>query len=225
MSFSLKDLWISMGFIAKGVVFLLLIMSIMSIWTFVERWLLFSSAKKQSLLFIGKVGNLLKANRLDECIDLARKYKNSHIAKVFSAALLEFKVDTSEGVNYNVITAAKRAIERASVKTSADMKRGMGALATIGSTAPFVGLFGTVVGIINAFKGMALTGSGGIGAVAGGIAEALITTALGLFVAIPAVWFYNYFINKSDLYTIEMANASSELVDHFVKVTGIEENH
>ena len=104
MSFSLKDLWISMGFIAKGVVFLLLIMSIMSIWTFVERWLLFSSAKKQSLLFIGKVGNLLKANRLDECIDLARKYKNSHIAKVFSAALLEFKVDTAEGVNYNIIT-------------------------------------------------------------------------------------------------------------------------
>ena len=225
MSFSLKDLWISMGFIAKGVVFLLLLMSIQSIWVFVERWLLFNSAKKQSLQFIAKVGNLLKANRLDECIDLARKYKNSHIAKVFSAALLEFKVDTSEGVNYNVIEAAKRAIERASVKTAADMKRGMGSLATIGSTAPFVGLFGTVVGIINAFKGMALTGSGGIGAVAGGIAEALITTAFGLFVAIPAVWFYNYFINKSELYGIEMANASSELVDHFIKVTGIEDNH
>lgn len=225
MSFDLKDLWVSMGFIAKGVVFMLLFMSIQSIWVFVERWLLFTSAKKQSLQFIGKVGNLLKANRLDDCIDLARKYKNSHIAKVFSAALLEFKVDTSEGVNYNVIAAARRAIERASVKTSADMKRGMGSLATIGSTAPFVGLFGTVVGIINAFKGMALTGSGGIGAVAGGIAEALITTAMGLFVAIPAVWFYNYFINKSELYSIEMANASSELVDHFVKVTGIEDNH
>ena len=222
MSFSLKELWGQMGFIAKGVVFILIIMSIQSIWVFVERYILFRSAKKQSLQFIGKVSGPLKANRLDDCIDLARKFKNSHIAKVFSAALLEFKVDTSEGVPYNIIESAKRAIERATVKTTADMKRGLGSLATIGTTAPFVGLFGTVVGIINAFKGMAITGSGGIGAVAGGIAEALITTAFGLFVAIPAVWFYNYFLNKSDLYNIEMANASSELVDHFVKVTGIE---
>jgi biopolymer transport protein ExbB/TolQ len=222
MSFSLAELWKQMGFIAKGVVFVLMIMSIWSIWVFVERYLLFSSAKKQSLQFIAKVGNLLKANKLDDCINLARQYKNSHIAKVFSAALLEFKVDTSEGVQYNIIESAKRAIERATVKTSADMKRGLGALATIGSTAPFVGLFGTVVGIINAFKAMNITGSGGIGAIAGGIAEALITTAFGLFVAIPAVWFYNYFLNKSDLYAIEMSNSSSELVDHFVKVTGIE---
>jgi biopolymer transport protein ExbB/biopolymer transport protein TolQ len=103
------------------------------------------------------------------------------------------------------------------------MKKGLSTLATIGATAPFVGLFGTVVGIINAFKGMATTGSGGIGAVAGGIAEALVTTAFGLFVAIPAVWFYNYFQNKTDLLDIEMANASSELVDHFIKTTGIEE--
>lgn len=225
MSFDLADLWKEMGFIAKAVVFMLAGMSIWSTWVFVERFILFSSAKRQSLQFIGKVGNLLKANRLDDCINLARQYKNSHIAKVFSAALLEFKVDTAEGVNYNIITSAKRAIERATVKTSADMKRGLGGLATIGSTAAFVGLFGTVVGIINAFKGMALTGSGGIGAVAGGIAEALITTAFGIGVAIQAVWFYNFFVNKADLYAIEMSNSSSELVDHFVKVTGIEDTH
>ncbi len=122
-----------------------------------------------------------------------------------------------------MIEASKRAIERAAVKTSTEMRRGLNFLATIGATAPFVGLFGTVVGIINAFEGMKTSGSGGIGAVAGGIAEALVTTAFGLFVAIPAVWFFNYFVNKADLFSIEMSNASSELIDHFLKVTGREE--
>jgi biopolymer transport protein ExbB/biopolymer transport protein TolQ len=212
-----------MGFLAKTVTVMLLVMSLLSIWIFIDRFLLFRSSKKQSLLFVTKVGNLLKQGKLDDCINLAKQFKNGHLPKVFSAALLEFKANSSEG-GYNVIEAAKRAIERATAKTDSDMKKGLSTLATIGATAPFVGLFGTVIGIINAFKGMATTGSGGIGAVAGGIAEALITTALGLFVAIPAVWFYNYFINKSELYSIEMANASSELVDHFIKVTGIEDN-
>ena len=104
--------------------------------------------------------------------------------------------------------------------TTADFKRGLGGLATIGATAPFIGLFGTVVGIINAFRGMAITGSGGLGAVSAGIAEALVTTALGLFVAIPAVWLYNYFLNRVERFQIEMANSSSELVDFFIKKHG-----
>ncbi len=222
MDLSITGLWHSMGFLARAVTIILLFMSLISIWVFIDRFILFRSAKKQSLQFVGKLGNLLKQNKLDECIDLAKKFKNSHLAKVFSSALLEFKAATGHD-NYNVIEASKRAIERATAKTNAEMKRGLGSLATIGATAPFVGLFGTVVGIINAVKGMATTGSGGIGAVAGGIAEALVTTAFGLFVAIPAVWFYNYFQNKTDLLGIEMANASSELVDHFIKTTGIEE--
>jgi len=223
MSFNIIDLWHEMGWLAKGVAFLLLAMNLLSIWVFIDRFILFRSAKKQSLQFITKVGGLLKQNKLDECIDLAKKFKNSHLAKVFSAALLEFKAETAASVDYNVIEASKRAIERATVKTASEMKRGFGTLATVGATAPFVGLFGTVVGIINAFSGMAVTGSGGIGAVAGGIAEALITTAFGLFVAVPAVWFYNYFTDKADLISIEMSNAASELVDHSVKITGIEE--
>jgi biopolymer transport protein ExbB len=97
------------------------------------------------------------------------------------------------------------------------MKKGLGNLATISTTAPFVGLFGTVVGIINAFRGMALSGSGGLGAVSAGIAEALATTALGLFVAVPAVWMYNYFLNKIERFQVEMSNSSSQLVDYFIK--------
>ena len=98
-----------------------------------------------------------------------------------------------------------------------DLKKGVNSLATIGTTAPFVGLLGTVVGVINAFTGIAATGSGGIGAVSAGIAEALVETALGLVVAIPAVWFYNYLTGRLEYFNVEMDNSSSEMVDYFVK--------
>jgi len=103
--------------------------------------------------------------------------------------------------------------------TASDLKKGVTALATIGSTAPFVGLLGTVIGVINAFVGIGATGTGSIGAVSVGIAEALIETALGLFVAIPAVWFYNYLSNRLEYFNVEMDNSSSELVDYFIKKT------
>ena len=104
--------------------------------------------------------------------------------------------------------------------TTADMKKGLSGLATIGTTAPFIGLFGTVIGIINAFRGMALTGSGGIGAVSAGIAEALVATALGLGVAIPAVFMFNFFLNKVERFQVEMSNSASELIDYFIKRRG-----
>ena len=100
-----------------------------------------------------------------------------------------------------------------------DLKKGVAALATIGATAPFVGLLGTVVGIITAFQGIAATGSGGLGAVSAGISEALVETALGLVVAIPAVWFYNYLTGRIEYFNVEMDNSSSELVDYFIKKT------
>jgi len=224
MDLTIMGLWKSMGILAKAVVILLLGMSLISFWAFIDRFLLFMSAKKQSLQFIAKASPLIKQNRLEDVIQVARSFKNSHIAKVFAAGILEFQAEQGGSISYNVIEAAKRAIERATVKTTAEMKRWLSLLATVGSTAPFVGLFGTVVGIINAFKGISMTGSGGIGAVAGGIAEALVTTAMGIGVAVLAVWFFNYFVNKSDLFEVEMKNSSSELVDHFIKISGVEEH-
>jgi len=103
--------------------------------------------------------------------------------------------------------------------TIAELKENLGVLATIGATAPFVGLFGTVVGIINAFGKMATSG-GGIASVSAGISEALVTTAFGLFVAIPAVWAYNYFQNRIDRFTVEMSNSGSEMAIYFLKETG-----
>lgn len=222
MDLSLMGLWSKMGFLAKAVVFLLLGMSLLSFWAFIDRLIVFISAKKQSLQFITKVTPLIRENRLEDIVKLSKNYKNSHLAKVFSAGIQEFQAAQEGSLNYNVIEAARRAIERATVKTSTELKRWLSLLATVGSTAPFVGLFGTVVGIINAFHGISMEGSGGLGAVAGGIAEALITTAFGIGVAVLAVWFFNYFINKSDLFEVEMRNASSELIDHFIKISGIE---
>jgi biopolymer transport protein ExbB/TolQ len=97
------------------------------------------------------------------------------------------------------------------------MRRGLGSLATIGSTSPLVGLLGTVAGIITAFQAMAATGSGGLGSVSAGIAEALVTTAFGLLVAIPAVMFFNYFTNRVEEIQVDVNDSTTELVDFFIK--------
>ncbi len=222
MEFGLVGLWTSMGFIAKAVVFLLAVLSIYSLTLSGERYWRYRTAKQQSLQFALLTTQYLKQNRPQEAIAASKKFKNSHLAKVVAAGLLEFMVEEQNSPlsGYDVIEAARRAIERATLMTTADLKRGLGGLATIGATAPFIGLFGTVVGIINAFRGMAITGSGGLGAVSAGIAEALVTTAMGLFVAIPAVWLYNYFLNQVERFQVEMANSSSELVDFFIKKHG-----
>jgi len=222
MDFGPVALWQSMGMIARAVTLLLLVMSVYSLTVAVERAITYRKAKKESLDFARQVTQFLKQNRPQDAIAAARKYKHSHLAKVVAAGLLEFQNESqlSPLTGEDVIEAARRAIERTSLITTADFKRGTGGLATIGATAPFVGLFGTVVGIINAFKGMALTGSGGIGAVSAGIAEALVTTAFGLFVAIPAVWLYNYLSQKIERFQVEMSNSSSELIDFFIKQAG-----
>jgi biopolymer transport protein ExbB/biopolymer transport protein TolQ len=210
--------------LAKGVCVLLIIMSVYSLTVAIERWIFFQKAKKQSLAFAKLVTLHLKQDKLQEAIDSSKKYKQSHLARVVSAGLYEFSHDltsgTAEIVGHDPIEAAERAIEREALMTTADMRKGLSGLATIGTTAPFIGLFGTVIGIINAFRGMAMTGSGGIAAVSTGIAEALVTTALGLFVAIPAVWLFNIFTNKIERFQVEMSNSASELIDYFIKRRG-----
>jgi biopolymer transport protein ExbB/TolQ len=219
MDMSVGGLWTSMGPMAKGVFILLCILSVYSLAVSVERWLTFQKAKQQSVKFALEVGQFLKQDKLKEAIDLAKKYKHSHVAKVVSAGLLEFAYEAhgSASQGHDTVAAAERAIERASMMTTADMKKGLGGLATIATTAPFIGLFGTVIGIINAFRGMAQSGAGGLGTVSAGISEALVTTAVGLFVAIPAVWLYNLFLNKIERFQVEMSNSASELVDYFMK--------
>jgi biopolymer transport protein ExbB/biopolymer transport protein TolQ len=216
----LGTMWGQMGPIPKSVVFVLLFMSIYSIAVGVERIIVYAKAKKQSNILLRLIGKLWQEGKIEESIKVSsdKKFKNSHLAKVLIAGLNELEFQEDEKAPYaEKVESAKRAIDRATIKGLVEFRRGLNGLATIGSTGPFVGLFGTVFGVITAFQGMATAGSAGIGAVAAGIAEALITTAFGILVAIIAVMFFNFLLNKVDIFTGEMANASSELIDHYIK--------
>jgi biopolymer transport protein ExbB len=218
VSFDLRGMWSQMGWLAKAVVIVLFIMSAWSIGVMIDRAIVYNAARKQSRLFAPAVAGALREGKLDEAIKICDRYKKSHLAKVVVAGLQEFRAhQMSSEIPGEEIEASKRALERAEAIVHSEMERGISSLATIGSTSPFVGLFGTVVGIINAFKGISSEKSTGLGAVAGGISEALVTTAIGLFVAIPAVWMYNYFNNRLKGFDVEMGNSSSELIDYFLK--------
>ena len=213
-----RHLWEQMGTLAKAVVIVMFLMSAWSIGVMIDRVMAYNAARKQSRAFAPAVAGALREGKLDEAIKIADRYKKSHLAKVVVAGLQEFQAhQSSSEISGEEIEASKRALVRSEAIVHAELKRGVSALATIGSTAPFVGLFGTVVGIINAFKTMATQKTPGIGAIAGGISEALVTTAIGLFVAVPAVWMFNYFTGRIDAFDVEMGNSSSELVDYFLK--------
>ena len=221
---NLIEMWNQMGFFAKAIAWVLFIMSMISFGVAVERFYTFLQARKQSKLYAPQVAKFLKDGRLKEAVALSQKkeYRYSHLAKVVLAGLNEYQYTADAGGNLSredMMDTVRRSIQRASALTASDLKRGVAALATIGATAPFVGLLGTVVGIITAFQGIAATGSGGLGSVSAGISEALVETALGLVVAIPAVWFYNYLTGRIEYFNVEMDNSSSELVDYFIKKT------
>jgi biopolymer transport protein ExbB/TolQ len=218
----LIEMWNQMGWVAKGVAFILFFMSMWSVGVAVERIFTFTQARSQSKLYAPQVAKHLKEGRLKDAIAISssKNYRYSHLAKVVLAGLQEyqFQQESSGGLSReDLMDTVRRSIQRASALTASDLKKGVSSLATIGSTAPFVGLLGTVV--ITAFQGIASSGSGGIGAVSAGIAEALVETALGLVVAIPAVWFYNYLTGRIEYFNVEMDNSSSELVDYFIKKT------
>ncbi|MCL6508953.1 MAG: MotA/TolQ/ExbB proton channel family protein [Bryobacteraceae bacterium] len=218
VGWDIRSLWAQMGLAAKIVVVLLFLMSAWSIGVMIDRALAYNGARKQSRQFAPAVAGALREGKLDEAIKIADRYKKSHLAKVVVAGLQEFRAhQLSSEIPGEEIEASRRALERAEAIVHAELKRGVGTLATIGATAPFVGLFGTVVGIINAFKGISTEKSTGLGAVAGGISEALVATAIGLFVAVPAVWAYNYFTSRIEAFDVEMSNSSSELIDYFLK--------
>lgn len=216
--FDLVHLWTNMGKPAKAVVIILFFMSAWSIGVMIDRYMAFSAARKQSRSFAPAVAGALREGKLDEAIKIADRFKKSHLAKVVVGGLQEFQAHQGANeISGEEIEASRRALERSEAIVHAELKRGVSALATIGSTAPFVGLFGTVVGIIDAFQTMATQKTPGIGAIAGGISEALVTTALGLLVAVPAVWAFNYFTGRVDAFDVEMGNSSSELIDYFLK--------
>ena len=218
MEMDLLHLWGTMGYFAKGIVFTLAIMSVWSLTIMLQKWWHIRAAQAETRKFAPEFSQFLEEDNLSEAINLAQSYKKSHVARVLGGALSEVKPLIMDGsVTVADINSAERAVEREMLMTLVDLKRGLAVLATVGATAPFVGLLGTTMGIVNAFTGMATSGSGGLSAISAGIAEALITTAFGILVAIPAVWMYNYFSTKIDNLTAEMTYTSKEMIDYLIK--------
>ena len=218
MDLSLLDMFGQMGMFAKGIVFVMIIMSMYSLTVMIQKWWGLKQAHAETLKFAPEFSQFLEEDNLAEAIRLAEGYKKSHVAKVLGGALGEIRPLIQDGsVTVADINSAERAVEREMLMTIVQLKRGLGVLATVGATAPFVGLLGTTMGIVNAFQGMARSGSGGIASIAAGVAEALITTAFGLLVAIPAVWAYNYFQTRIDNLTAEMTYSSKEMIDYLIK--------
>lgn len=218
MEMSIGHIWAASPPFAKGIWILLGAMSLWSLSTSFGKWWALRKAQKETLKFAPEFSQFLEEDNLSEAINLAQSYKKSHVARVLGGALDEVKPLIMDGsVTVSDINSAERAVERNMLVEIVSLKRGLAIVATVGSTAPFVGLLGTVVGIINAFAMMGKSGSAGINAIIIPIAEALIATGLGLGVAIPAVWFYNYFQTKIDNLTSEMTYVSKEMIDYLIK--------
>lgn len=210
MEISTFTVWNSMGTIARAVVLVLTAMSIASLAVGAERGWLLRCMRRESLSFLAEWRKILDQNGIAVAVHVAQKFPRSPVAVAVSAATLALgrATDTASGLD-----AARHAIRRAISTTTTEVRRGLPLLATVGSTAPFVGLFGTVVGIVNAFGRMAQTGQGGLASVSSGIAEALVATALGILVAIPAVWLFNWLTNQTARLLALVDEAGEELAE------------
>jgi len=222
MNVSMMALWDQSGMFARGVIVVLAIMSVYSLTIAVTKLIQIKRSTKASRKLAPALSKAIMEDKLDVAIQLAEKDKVGHIARVLGGALGEMKPLISDKATITAadINSSERAIERQMLILLSEFRRGLGVLGTVGSTAPFVGLLGTTMGIVNAFTGMSAGASGGLAGISAGIAEALITTAFGLLVAIPAVWFYNYFTTKIDNLSVEMTYASKELIDQLIKNVG-----
>ncbi len=212
MQFTITDLWHHMGLFARGIVFVLVVMSFTSLVVAIERWVVFGRSKSESKSFAQKMAGVLAKGDLQAASSTNVGKKVGHLGRVIGAGLTAYRMSNPNNREATVDSIA-RALERQGQREVQSFKRGLGLLATVGSTSPFVGLLGTVMGIVNSFQSMAITGSGGLGTVSAGIAEALVTTAFGLLVAIPAVMFYNFLTSWVDARAVDIAESSNEFLD------------
>jgi biopolymer transport protein ExbB/TolQ len=214
MEFTIPQMWAHMGVIAKTVVIILGIMSIYVVAVSIERLIVYLKARQQSRSYALLIKDLLQNRKYKEASDAALQFKASHIAKIVRSGLNEYV--KGGGTGYDTIGAVNRAIEKTGQRQMAYMRRGLAGLATVGSTAPFVGLFGTVFGIINSFQAMP-QGGGSLEVVGPGIAEALMTTGAGIGVAVIAVLLFNFFTSQVDALQVDTDESAVEIVDVLIK--------
>ncbi len=209
----LAKIWADTGYVNRGIVIFLIFMSIASLWVAIWKWLQFRKMANATRQFAPAFSSALESENIPEALALADQYPNSHVARVLGESLREVAPLLNDPRAAGAaIVSCERSVEREQILLANELKSGLGVLATIGATAPFVGLLGTTLGIVNSFMGMAEHG-GGLEAVSSGIAEALIATAIGLIAAIPAVWLYNYFTARLDTLFSELAYAGREMID------------
>lgn len=214
MGIDFADLWGHMGPFAKFIWFTLLIMSIFSMTVAIQKLWRLRKAQSETRKFAPEFSQFLEEDNLNEAIKLAEGYKKSHVARVLGGALGEVKPLIQDGsITVGDINSVERAVERNMLIINAELKRGLAVLATVGATAPFVGLLGTTMGIVTSFQGMATAGAGGLGAISAGIAEALVATAVGLAAAIPAVVMHNRFARQVRVLTADMETFASEFLN------------
>jgi len=216
MDISLLELWGHMGVFARFIVLVMAVMSMLTVLVTAERSLVYRRQRKESENFALKMATLVDEHGLDD-VAAADFGKNvGYLGRVMRAGLASFKASSKAHADFTFETVA-RALERQSQRELQTLKRGHGILGTIASTAPFVGLLGTVMGIVATFKLMAESNSSGLAGISAGIAEALYTTAMGLFVAIPAVMAANYLQTWVDARSVDLSESSNELLDLVAK--------
>lgn len=213
MELNLLHIWETMSILSKIVAIALVVMALGTAQVTIERIFVLRRAFASSAAFAQKSRPLLDELDLDLLADLARgkEFERAPLAKLTRMGIAAYQ--RHEGAAER-LEFARRDLERRLDELGAEARKGMGFLASVGSTAPFIGLFGTVIGIIVAFQGIAAAGGGGIEAVSAGIAEALIVTAIGLAVAIASVLIFNYLSARFDKLDMAMQHAAGELLDH-----------
>jgi biopolymer transport protein ExbB len=226
MSFDLLHIWAAMGMGARLIAGSLLLMAIAAIGVFVERLVTLYRSAKESRVFAKKAVLLIEDWNLEKLVQVADTHKASALARLFASVTRRYMrgvADFDGGMT--PVELARNEAARKKEALGAELRRGMPVLASVGSVAPFVGLLGTVLGIIAAFKSIGASGSGGLGAVSAGIAEALIETAFGLFVAIPAVLMFNYLTARVNTIELSLERSAGELLDEMENQYGRELGH
>lgn len=215
MEISIVEIWNHMGIPAMVVALTLIVMGLASLTVFIERLISLGRSRSSSKAFAAACGTDIDSGKFDQVIEKAEEFKASHLARVVRSGLGTFRhaEKTLDVSGLTPVERTQRHLERYMEEIGGDLRRGLSVLATVGSVAPFVGLLGTVLGIITAFQGIATSGSGGISSVSAGISEALVETALGLAVAIPAVLAFNYLSGKISAEERTLNHAAGQLLD------------
>ena len=219
-SFSAAEIWRAASLANKGIIVILFVLLAYQIYVAVERFVTYAQSNQASDKFLKLFMDTLRRGDFEAAKRAATTHNKSHIALVLKHGLDIFQYEKqlkAMNPNHDAIQPVERAIQRGTAEVVELLKKGMSGLATIGALAPFIGLLGTVIGIINVFSQLKAKGAGDINALAGAIGEALATTALGLVVAIPAVWIYNLLTNKQDVVVTNINNAASQMIDEFIR--------